>query len=73
MYLISSRELIHITYSAATVDFWQTRTPQWRTDQQYAISAGAVFYTTKSRQNRSLAGLTSLGGPDLHTMACFEY
>ena len=35
-------------------------------------AVAAVFYSTKFKQNRGLAGLTSRGGPDIHIRAAIH-
>ena len=41
---------IDIGLRAATVDFWQARTPQWWSLHQFAATAAAIFYFSKSSQ-----------------------
>ena len=61
---------IAVEHRVGTVEFWQTRPPhvQWRPQHQYASAATTAFYSAKSRQDRSLAGLTSRGGPVEHVI-----
>ena len=42
------------------VGFWQAGQPQWQAHYQHA--ATVVFYSSKSRQDSSLASHTSCGG-----------
>ena len=49
---------------AATVDFWQARTPKWRPLHRRTADVAAVFYFSKSSQGPSLGCLASRSGPE---------
>ena len=57
------------THRAATIDFWQARSPQW---QPHHWLSTAALYFSKSRLDSGLASLTSCGGSDLTPYAWLE-
>jgi len=50
---------------AAKEDFWQARPSQWGPHLWRATATATTYYSAKFRQDHSLAGLTSRGGPEL--------
>ena len=54
--------LTFTVFRAATIDFWQARTPKrWPLHRR----AGTVFYFSKFSQGPSLGSLASRGGPGI--------
>ena len=53
------------TFRAATVDFWQAKTPLWCILYRHTVTSSTIFYSSKSSQGPSLGCLASHGCPAL--------
>ena len=49
--------MLHYSYRATTVEFWQVRPQQWCPHCQCAAAAVTAFYSAESRQDLGLGGL----------------